>query len=219
MYWESTSTRVYGCAERMWIAARSPSSVRVGGIWMSITATSGLWAPTFRRRSTASPACATTSKPASSSRRTMPSRSSAWSSPITTRTCGASRSERYSSDGDLPKGADRGARQRLLRNEPQGAGAPQQRAHLFVRVRRGENDPRRRLLPCQRRSDREAVHVGQVHVEQHGVRPERACSAQGRRPVARFADDRVAAILEQRPRELPEPGMIVDYEHRPNHLD
>src|SRR4051794_7959123 len=203
----------------MWIAARRPSSVRVGGIWMSTTATSGLWAPTLRRRSTASPAWPTTSKPASSSRRAMPSRKRAWSSPITIRTCGASRSERYSSGGGLPQRVHRRARQGLLRDEAERAGAPQERGDLLVRVRRGEDDPRRRLLPGQRRGNREAVHIGKVHVEQHRVGMERARCAQRRCAVARFADDRVAAILEQRPRELPESRMIVDHEHRPNHLD
>src|SRR4051794_4610649 len=49
----------------------------------STIAASGLWARTLRSRSSASPACPTTSKPASSSRRTTPSRSSTESSATT----------------------------------------------------------------------------------------------------------------------------------------
>jgi hypothetical protein len=46
----------------------------VGGILMSTTAASGLRADTFRTSSSASPARATTSKPASPGTRTIPSR-------------------------------------------------------------------------------------------------------------------------------------------------
>ena len=60
---------------RIVAAARRPSSVCVGGIRMSTIATSGLWARTLRSRSSASPAWATTSMPASSSSRATPSRS------------------------------------------------------------------------------------------------------------------------------------------------
>src|SRR6201994_3970649 len=66
-------------------AARRPSSPWPGGIWMSTTATSGRYASVLRTRSTASPAWATTSNPASASNRAMPSRSRTSSSPITTR--------------------------------------------------------------------------------------------------------------------------------------
>ena len=66
-------------------AARSPSSVRSGGICTSTTATSGRCASALRSRSSASPACATTSKPASVRSRAMPSRSSTSSSPMTMR--------------------------------------------------------------------------------------------------------------------------------------
>ena len=66
-------------------AATRPSSSRRGGICTSTTATSGRWASALRSRSSASPACATTSHPASASSRTMPSRMSTSSSPITTR--------------------------------------------------------------------------------------------------------------------------------------
>ena len=85
MYWESTSTPVCGARARISTAARRPSSVLVGGIRMSTTATSGRWAKTLRSRSSASPACATTSKPESRSRRTIPSLKSTESSATTTR--------------------------------------------------------------------------------------------------------------------------------------
>ena len=48
---------------RICFAARSPSSVCVGGIRMSTTATSGWCMATWRSRSSAFPDCATTSKP------------------------------------------------------------------------------------------------------------------------------------------------------------
>src|ERR1700759_2780327 len=75
-----------GSRARISMAARRPSSVWSGGICTSTIATSGRWAATLRRRSSASPAWATTSKPASDSRRLSPSRRSTWSSPTTTRT-------------------------------------------------------------------------------------------------------------------------------------
>ena len=52
---------------------------------MSTTATSGLYRPTWRRRSSASPACETTSKPDSVSSRATPSRSRTESSASATR--------------------------------------------------------------------------------------------------------------------------------------
>ena len=75
-----------GCFSLIDFAARSPSSVWVGGIRMSTTATSGRCIATWRRRSSAVPDCATTSKPDSSSSRAIPSRSSTESSASTTRT-------------------------------------------------------------------------------------------------------------------------------------
>ena len=74
-----------GCFSRISRAARSPSSVCVGGMRMSTSATSGLYERTFSISSSAVPACPTTSKPASSSRRAMPSRSRTESSASTTR--------------------------------------------------------------------------------------------------------------------------------------
>ena len=56
-----------------------------GGICTSTIATSGWWAATLRRRSSASADWATTSKPASVSSRLSPSRSRSWSSATTTR--------------------------------------------------------------------------------------------------------------------------------------
>ena len=57
-----------GCFSRISFAARSPSSVWVGGILMSTIAMSGLYERTFSSRSSAVPLCPTISNPASSSR-------------------------------------------------------------------------------------------------------------------------------------------------------
>src|SRR3712207_2083093 len=65
-------------------ATRRPSSVRSGGIWMSVTTTSGRWSRACASRVVASPATATMSIPASVSTRTMPSRMRGSSSPTTT---------------------------------------------------------------------------------------------------------------------------------------
>ncbi len=70
---------------RMSSAARRPSSLWVGGMRTSVTTMSGRCAIALRTRSVASAAWPTTSKPASVSNRTSPSRYSSWSSPITTR--------------------------------------------------------------------------------------------------------------------------------------
>src|SRR5487761_1675333 len=66
-------------------AARSPSSVWVGGIRMSTTATSGWCSATAASSASPSVTAAHTEWPRSSSRRVSPSRSSAASSAITTR--------------------------------------------------------------------------------------------------------------------------------------
>src|SRR5271169_1006529 len=85
MYWENISTPVSGKAFRMASAARSPSSVWVGGIRMSTTATSGWCSATAASSASPSVTAAHTEWPRSSSRRVSPSRSSASSSAITTR--------------------------------------------------------------------------------------------------------------------------------------
>ena len=66
-------------------AARSPSSVCVGGIRTSTSATSGRRSRTHASSASASPTWATTSTPFSVSRRVTPSRMSGASSAITTR--------------------------------------------------------------------------------------------------------------------------------------
>ena len=63
-----------------------PSSVNVGGIRMSMIATSGSCSSTSRSSSSADDACAATSIPARRRNVAMPSRMSALSSAITTRT-------------------------------------------------------------------------------------------------------------------------------------
>src|SRR5215217_1474991 len=84
-----------GSRSRNVMAARRPSSSRRGGIWTSITATSGRSASVRRIRSSALPVSAAISRPASSSSRPMPSRSSTSSSPITMRSADDT-AERYS---------------------------------------------------------------------------------------------------------------------------
>ncbi len=59
-YWENTSTPTFGCAARTSMAARSPSSVSVGGIRTSTTATSGWCAATAGSSPSAVPTSATT---------------------------------------------------------------------------------------------------------------------------------------------------------------
>ena len=60
---EHQHRRSPGSSARICCAARSPSSVLVGGIRTSTIATSGLWARTLRSSSSASPAWPTTSMP------------------------------------------------------------------------------------------------------------------------------------------------------------
>ena len=60
MYWEKTSTPTPGWSRRIDWAARSPSSVWVGGMRTSMMATSGRWVATACRSDSASPTAATT---------------------------------------------------------------------------------------------------------------------------------------------------------------
>src|ERR1700677_4847789 len=85
MYWENTSTPVAGWLLRSWRAARTPSSVCVGGIRMSATTTSGWCSATAAISAAPSATAAHTTWPRSSSSLVSPSRSSAASSAITTR--------------------------------------------------------------------------------------------------------------------------------------
>ena len=74
-----------GHRARICSAARSPSSVKVGGMRTSTTARSGWWRSTTVSRSSALSTVPTTSMPASASRRVSPARSSTESSAITIR--------------------------------------------------------------------------------------------------------------------------------------
>ena len=71
-----------GSAARISSAARKPSSVESGGIWMSVTTTSGRCTAAFRTRSGAFPAVATTWNLLTSRTRTIPSRTSGWSAHV-----------------------------------------------------------------------------------------------------------------------------------------
>jgi hypothetical protein len=85
MYCENISTPVPGNSFLSSSAARSPSSVCVGGIRMSTTATSGRCSATAVSSPSPSGTAAHTLCPRSSSSRISPSRRSAASSAITTR--------------------------------------------------------------------------------------------------------------------------------------
>ena len=85
-YCDSTSTPVAGYVARISSAARSPSSLCVGGRRMSTIAISTGWLRRADSNSSAVPHSATTSSPASRSSRATPSRSSRLSSAIATRT-------------------------------------------------------------------------------------------------------------------------------------
>ncbi len=85
MYWLSTSTGSPGVAWRRSSAARSPSSVWVGGIRTSVTTMSGRVSATAVSSESASPTAAATSWPKRASTPVSPSRSSGLSSAITAR--------------------------------------------------------------------------------------------------------------------------------------
>ena len=148
---------------------------------------------TLRRRSTASPAWPTTSKPASSSSRLSPLRNSSWSSPMTTRirsselrpaspsSCAALLPQR----ADLCVGPAAAWRRSPARRS---GGAAIRRARPrppSVRTTRGA-----RSLEPERGGDGEAVDVREVHVEQHGVGSQAAAGGERGHAVACLADDR-----------------------------
>src|SRR3954470_6582987 len=157
-----------GWAARISRAARRPSSVLVGGMRMSTTATSGLWAPTLRIRSSASPAWPATSKPESSSRRVSPSRSSTESSAMTMRMLmavllGAETNARAGRSGEQLLQAL--ARQLGLGDESAGPRAGDERAEVGRVATRDEDHDRSAAVARDARGDVEAVDVGQLHVE------------------------------------------------------
>jgi len=63
---------------------------------------------------------------------------------------------------------------------------------------------------------REAVRVGQAHVEQHDLGAQRARGGSNRRPVRRFPDNCEALRFEQPPRNAPKGLIVVNNEHGPH---
>ena len=178
-------TPTSGISRRICCAARSPSSVCVGGIRMSVTATAGLCARTLRSRSSASDACAATSKPASSSSRARPARSRTESSASTIfmaqRFAGAERS------GQARMRSSAAPQTSCLATKPRAPDrAAARRIQRIVGARRHDHGGPVAVLG-QRQRDREAVHVGQPHVEQDDVGLERQRRAQTRPAVGRLA--------------------------------
>ena len=103
---------------------------------MSTTATSGRCIATWRSRSSAFPDCATTSKPASSSSRAIPSRSSTESSASTTRT-GVAPGPGAQAAGSCRRGpAPRAGRSAPARAGPGATRARGRAARARVRARR-----------------------------------------------------------------------------------
>src|SRR5450755_1682671 len=136
----------------------------------SAITTEGWWARPLRNRSLASPACATTSNPASVSSRAIPSRSSTSSSPITTRS-GSDIGQPYRATSTSCLSAAEELSERhvgevgLIHERP-SAGEPGLAGGGDVPVDGGENDPR---APRQRRElprERDPVPIGQLDVEQ-----------------------------------------------------
>ncbi|GGQ51234.1 hypothetical protein GCM10010195_02920 [Kitasatospora griseola] len=85
-YCESSTTGVPGQRRRISIAARTPSSVKPGGIRTSIKASSGRCSATAANSPSASPASAATWNPPISSTLIRPTRNNTESSAITART-------------------------------------------------------------------------------------------------------------------------------------
>src|SRR4051812_47887362 len=194
------STPVPGISARISFAACNPSSVCVGGIRTSTIATSGLWARTFRRRSSLSPAWPTTSKPASPSRRTTPSRSSTESSAITTL---------ISRPSLFDQGSYEFARQLAFRHEPAGPAAADKGTEVRAVAARCEHDLRVGLHAGEARRHVESVDVRQVHVEEHELGLELGGGLQAGRAALGLPDHLEALGLEQQARARTEGGVVV----------
>src|SRR3984957_19447487 len=198
------------------MAARRPSSPRPGGMLTSAITTDGRWARPLRSRSFASPAWATTSNPASVSRRAIPSRRSTSSSPMTTRS-GSGMGLPYRATGVASLAGAEELAQRCARE----IGFPYERACAGlagliggrdVVVDRGENDAR---APWQGRElprEGDPVSVGELDVEEdcRGHQPRGGLTRH--RNAVGLADHAQAAGREQAARQLAEPRVVVDDE-------
>ena len=202
------STPVCGRRRRNSMAATKPSSSCRGGIWTSMIATSGRCASVLRSRSSASPACATTSSPASVSSRAMPSRSRTSSSPMTTRSTAQppSISCRNAGLGSWSLGRKPLAPARRRGGLRRGVG-----------VGRDEDDARRPRHRPQPSRQRQAVAVGQPDIHERHIRAQLTRARDRLLDGAGLADHRVAPRGQHPGRLVTERGVIVDDEHRARH--
>ena len=184
---------------------------------MSVTATSGLCARTLRSRSSASDACATTSKPASSSRRARPARSRTESSASTMRMGTHSHARRTRATRRGEDAVQRRAADVVLGDEPARAAARGPRRIQRVVGARRDDDGGAVAVGGEVQRDREAVHVGQAHVEQHDVGLQRQRRAEAGAAVGRLADDLIAVRLEHRADDRAEGGVVVDDQNGARH--
>ena len=199
------------------MAARRPSSPWPGGMLMSATSRSGRWARPLRRRSSASPASATTSKPAAVSTRAMPSRRSTSSSPTATR--------RGAIIGYEPTGAGPGW---LLGGEPVSRAAPVASSDLETNAcaptrRACAEEPSAACTEVtttaraprqggQLAGELETVAVGQLDVDQRavGLHPRGRRAGLGDR--ARLGDDHQAAGREHESRQPAERRVVIHHQ-------
>ena len=179
----------------------------------------GAVGPTLRRRSTASPAWPTTSKPASSSSRLRPLRKSSWSSPMTTRMrsptsasprrphrSAAPTARRSGSSPAPPWGRSRSAPERRSREPTRSSSSAE------VRTTRGGGCS----SPSAAATAKPSMSGRWTSSSTASGRSRRHGGERGHAVVG-LADDRIAALLEQRPRQLPEPGVVVDDEDGSDH--
>ena len=82
---------------------------------------------------------------------------------------------------------------------------------------RRQHDRRRVLVAGQLLADREAVDVGELDVEQHERRLERARGGERGGAVVRLADDLEAVGVEERAGEGAEVRVVVDDQDAPAH--
>ena len=188
---------------------------------MSPTTTSGWWASALRSRSSASPACVTTSNPASASRRAMPSRISTSSSPTITRT-GAGIRSRYPivlvPVRIRQQPPQRRVRQILLGDERAGPGrartssAPAASASLDVRRTRGRHG----RADSSRASSMPSPSGNPTSTSTAPGRSARA-AARARGDALGLPHHRQPAGDEHPARQIPEHRVVVHHQHTAGH--
>ena len=199
------------------MAATRPSASRRGGICTSTIATSGRCASVLRSRSSASPACATTSSPAPVSMRAMPSRSSTSSSPIATRR--APRRPGRSHDAQPPSMSCRSARSdnSSLGKNPhaparRAASALAPSASEEIRTTRGgQGSARNCCVSAKPSPSGSPMSTSAVSGRSSAARVERLLDAAG------LADHHMPPAGQHPRGEVAERGVVVDDEHRAGH--